>query len=83
MILGKAPHCLVSALISSNSIGRVFLYSVAYLFYYHVKAINALYELAEELPAICQPHQDGGMPLTAFPNGTTSKLAGLFFTLSV
>ena len=68
--------------ISTNSISRVFLYLVAYLSSYHVKAINALYELAEELPAICQQHQDGGMPLSAFPNGT-SKLAGLFSTLSV
>ena len=61
--------------ISTNSIGRVFLYLVAYLSSYHEKAINALYELAEELPAICPPHQDGGIPLSAFPNGTTSELA--------
>ena len=52
--------------ISTNSIGRVFLYLVAYLSSYHVKAINALYKLAEELPAICQQHQDGGMPLVHF-----------------
>ena len=69
--------------ISTNSIGRVFLYLVEYLSSYHVKVINTLYELAEELPAICQQHQDGVMPLSAFPNGTTSKLAGLFSTLSV
>ena len=66
--------------ISTNSIGRVFLYLVAYLSSYREKA---LYELAEELPAICQQHQDGGIPLSAFSNGTTSKLAGLFSTLSV
>ena len=35
-------------------------------------------ELAEELPVICLPHQDGGIPLSAFRNGTTIKLAGLF-----
>ena len=69
--------------ISINSIGRVFLYLVAYLSSYHEKAVNALYELAEELPAICQQHQDGGIPLSAFPHGTTSTLAGLFSTLSV
>ena len=69
--------------ISTNSIGGVFLYLVAYLSSYHVKAINALYELAEELPAICLPHQDGGILPSAFPDGTTSKLAGLFSTLSV
>ena len=34
------------------------------------------------LPAICLPHQDGKIPLSAFPNGTTSKLANLFPTLS-
>ena len=34
-----------------------------------------------ELPAICLPRQDGGIPLSAFSNGTTSKLAGLFSTL--
>ena len=28
-----------------------------------------------ELPAICLPHQDGGIPLSAFPNGTLGKLA--------
>ena len=38
-------------------------------------------ELAYRLPAIRLPHQDGGIPVNAFPNGTTSKLAGLFFTL--
>ena len=43
---------------------------------------EALYELAEELPAICLPHVDVGIPLSAFPNGTTSKLAG-FPTLSL
>ena len=69
--------------ISTNSIGRVFLYLVAYLSSYREKAIKALYEFAEELPAICQQHQDGGIPLSAFSNGTTSKLAGLFSTLSV
>ena len=31
---------------------------VAYLSSYHEKVINALYELAWELPAICLPHQD-------------------------
>ena len=39
-------------------------------------------ELAYELPAICLPHHDGGIPLSAFPNGTTSELSGLFSTLS-
>ena len=62
---------------------KIFFYLVAYLSSYHEKAINALYELAQELPAICLPHQDGGIPLSAFPNGTTSKLAGLFFILSL
>ena len=56
---------------------------VAYLSSHHEKAINALYELAQELPAICLPHQNGGIPLSAFPNGTTSKLAGFFSTLSL
>ena len=56
---------------------------VAYLSSYHEKAIKALYELAQELPAICLPHQDGVIPLSAFPNGTTSKHAGLFSTLSL
>ena len=61
----------------------IFIYLIAYLSSYHEKAINALYELAKELPAICLPHQDGGIPLSAFPNGTASKLAGLFSTLSL
>ena len=29
------------------------------------------------------PHQHGGILLSAFPNGTTSKLAGLISTLSL
>ena len=60
-----------------------FLFLVEYLSSYHEKAINALYELAYELPAICLPHQDGGIPLSVIPNGTTSKLAGLFSSLSL
>ena len=28
------------------------------------------YALAKELPAMCLPHQDGGIPLSIFPNGT-------------
>ena len=31
--------------------------------------------------AICLPHNDGGIPLSTLPKDTTSKLAGLFFTL--
>ena len=33
----------------------------------------------------CRPSttQNGGIPLSAFPNGTTSKLTGLVFTLSL
>ena len=38
---------------------------------------------AKELLAICLPHQDGGIPLSTSPNDTTSKLAGLFSTLSL
>ena len=38
-------------------------------------------ELAYELPAVRAPHQDGGIPLSAFPNGKTSKLVGLFSTV--
>ena len=40
-------------------------------------------ELAPESPAICLPHQDGGILLSTFANVTTSKLAGLFSTLSL
>ena len=35
--------------------------------HYHEKVINALYELAYELAAICLPHHDGGIPPSAFP----------------
>ena len=31
--------------------------------------------------AICLPHKGGGIPLSALPKDTTSKLAGLFSTL--
>ena len=66
------------------TVTQLFIYFifVAHLSSYHEKAINALYELAYELPAICLPHQDGGIPLRAFPNGTTSELAGLLSTFS-
>ena len=37
----------------------------------------------KELPVICLPHQDEEIPPSAFPNSTTSKLAGLFSTLSL
>ena len=40
-------------------------------------------ELGEELPAICLPLQDGVTPLSDSSNGTKSKLAGLFSTLSL
>ena len=39
-------------------------------------------ELAYEVPATCLTLQDGGIPLSVFFNGT-SKLAGLFSTLSL
>ena len=39
--------------------------------------------VASHLSTIGPPHQDEGIPLSAFRNGTTSKLAGLFFTLSL
>ena len=31
--------------------------------------------------AICLPHKDEGIPLSALPKDTTSKLAGLFSTI--
>ena len=33
--------------------------------------------------ATCLPHKGGGVPFNALPKGTTSKLAGLFSTLSL
>ena len=33
--------------------------------------------------ATCLPHKGGGVSLSALPKDTTSKLAGLFFTLSL
>ena len=33
--------------------------------------------------AACLPNEDGGIPLSVLPKDTTSKLAGLFFTLSL
>ena len=35
------------------------------------------------VPTTCLPHKDGGIPLSALPKHTTSKLAGLFSTLSL
>ena len=34
-------------------------------------------------PATCQPHEDGGIPLSILPKVTTSELAGLFSTSSL
>ena len=65
----------------SVSASLLLLLLLGYLFSCHEKAIIALYELAEELPAICLQHQDGGITLSAFPNGTTSKLAGFLHTV--
>ena len=34
-------------------------------------------------PIICLRHEDGGIPMSALPKDTPSKLAGLLFTLSL
>ena len=34
-------------------------------------------ELASELPAICLPHQHGGIPLSAFSNKVVNLQAGV------
>ena len=34
-------------------------------------------------PTTCLPHENRGSPLSAFPKDTTSKLTGLFSTLSL
>ena len=34
-------------------------------------------------PSLVLPHKDGGIQLSGFPKNTTSKLAGLFSTLSL
>ena len=34
-----------------------------------MKVIKTQHELALKLPAICLPHQDEGIPLSAFSNG--------------
>ena len=44
-------------------------------------ALRARLRVASHLSTV--PHQDGGIPQSAFPNGTISKLAGLFSTLSL
>ena len=85
-ITNSAKYAFV-IIIERRKLKTSYRYSIIYLFYfcylssYHEKAINALYELAQELPAICLPHQHGVIPLSACPTDTTSKLAGLFFTL--
>ena len=48
-----------------------FLYLAAFLSSHYEKAINALYELVLELPAICPPHQDGGIRPSAVGIGTS------------
>ena len=58
--------------------------SIAYLIFIPItgKKSNRYNELAEGLPAICQPHEDGEISLSAIANGT-SKLASWFSTLSL
>ena len=34
-------------------------------------------------PTTCLPHENGGIPLSTLPKDITSKLAGLFFSLSL
>ena len=58
---------------------RVIGFLVAYLSFYHEKAINTL-GVADHLSAT--PHKVGEIPLSAFLDGT-SKLSGVFFTLSL
>ena len=61
----------------------IFIYLVAFLSSFHWKRSKRCNELAYELKAICLQHQDGGIPLSAFSNDTTSELDGLFSTLSL
>ena len=60
----NVSHIMLTFLISTFSFSgcAFFLYLVAYLSSYHEKALNALYELAEELPATCLPHHDRENP---------------------
>ena len=43
-----------------------FIFVALYLFSYHKKVINALYNLAWKLPAIRLPHQDRAIRLSVF-----------------
>ena len=54
------------------------LYLVAYNIYPPIARKQSMRynELAQELPAILFTTPTWGIPLSAFPNGTTSKLAG-------
>ena len=63
----------------------VFLYRylVAYFILLSRKSDQCAVRARLGVANICLPHQDGVIPVYAFPNGTTSKLAGLFSTLSL
>ena len=73
----------IASILEKSFFFIIIFYLLAYLSSYHEKAIKALYELAQELPTISRPHQNGGIPLSALLNGATSKLAGLSSTLSL
>ena len=78
MIRGRQTH--------NPTAKKVFLlYLVAYLISYHEKARKALQLTCLEVASHLSTTQRYGIPLTAFPSDTTSKLAvaGLFFALSL
>ena len=52
----------------------IIIFLVTHLSSYHEKAINALYELAKELPAICLPHRDGESCYVPFPTAQQVNL---------
>ena len=80
-------------LISCNCLSQTIFFYLPYLFFIHEKAKCIaiiwtrhpyLYESCyfRGVWATCFPHKDGDISLGALPKITTSKLAGLFSTIS-
>ena len=51
---------------------------VAYLSFHDKKVTKRCNEFTKELPAICLPHQDGGIPLSALPTAQQVNLPAHF-----
>ena len=83
LIVGSVVHhhikyILILRCIISRYLVRIYLHIYPPITRKRSKCYN---ELVQKLPTTCLPHIDRVILLSAFPNGTASKLTGLFSTV--